>query len=51
MTVLDWLLLGGVLLALALAVRACVRGRADDSGCCGDCARCGQGCGKQAARK
>lgn len=45
MTVLDWLLIGGIILALGWAAAVCIRNRARGKTCSGDCANCG-GCRK-----
>lgn len=46
MSLLDWLLTGGIAVALILAVRACIRNRKRGKTCTGDCANCSCGCGK-----
>lgn len=43
---IDYLLAGAILLALALAVRKCVRDHKNGKACNGDCAHCGHRCGK-----
>lgn len=46
MNAADILLIAGILLALILAVRKCVRDHKKGRGCGGSCARCGHNCGK-----
>lgn len=42
----DYLLIGGILLALLGAVRSCVRGRKQGNCCAGSCTHCDHSCGK-----
>ena len=46
MGILDWVLLGVILLAAAFALRKMIRskGSCSCSGCSGNCASCGQSC-------
>lgn len=46
MNAVDVLLMAGILLALGLAVRKCVRDHRAGKGCGGNCAQCGHRCGK-----
>ena len=45
MTVIDYILIAAVALAVGLALRGWIRKR-KSSGCCGDCCNCDSGCGK-----
>ena len=45
MSGLDWLLIGGIALAVFWAVRVCIRNRTNGKNCSGDCSNC-SGCGK-----
>lgn len=46
MNLSDYLLIGGILLALIWAIRVCVRNRAQGKTCSGDCSHCGHSCKK-----
>ena len=46
MSILDWLLIGGIAAVLAWAVVVCIRNRAKGKRCSGDCAGCGCSCHK-----
>ena len=45
MTLLDYLLIAGIVLAVGLALRTWIRNRKKGK-CCGDCSNCGGSCGK-----
>lgn len=46
MGIWDYLVIGGILLALIWAVRGCVRNHRQGNCCGGSCTHCDHGCGK-----
>lgn len=46
MSILDWVLIAAIGLALGWAVWVCIRNRRKGKTCTGDCASCGCNCGK-----